>query len=315
MHARLLQDLSLLTSETLCNSIENPFYTKEYISYRMLQGYTPYLLGYDINTDCLAFMKNGRLRCGLEIPSIPDISVDDTFWQQLENFCHQKGVTDLSVNSFGSPGGIIPLIGREKSRKIRQEYILKLNHSDFMMKMSKGHAYRIKKARKLGMLVERRRDQEAITIHASLISTSMQRRKERGENVGTIIAAENLSQLMTTGVAELFCVISEDQIISSCLVLLSKKTGYSHTMGTSPEGMAGGAAHFLIHEIASILREEGKDSFNLGGTDDPNPESGLVKFKTGFGLSVKPVELQSASFRMASPISSLARRYLLQLRG
>lgn len=315
MHARLLRDLSLLTLGTLQNGVENPFYTKEYISYRVLQGYTPYLFGYEINADCLAFMKNGRLRCGLEIPSIPDISADDTFWQHLENFCHQKGVTDLSVNSFGSSGGIIPLIGCEKSRKIRQEYILKLNHPDFMMKMSKGHAYRIKKARKLGMIIERRRDQEAIATHASLISTSMQRRKERGENVGTIIAVENLSQLMTTGVAELFCVISVNQIISSCLVLLSKKTGYSHTMGTSPEGMAGGAAHFLIHEIASILREEGKDSFNLGGTDDPNPESGLVKFKTGFGLSVKPVELQSASFRMASPISSLARRYLLQLRG
>lgn len=314
MQARLLQDLSLSASDAIRKGVDNPFYTKEYISYRMLQGYTPYLLGYGKHADCLAFIKNGRLRCGLEIPSIPDISADDTFWQQLENFCHQKGVTDLSVNSFGSSGGAIPVLGREKSRKIRREYILNLNHPDFFKKIRKGHIYEIKKARKSGLTMQRKRDHEAIAIHARLISASMQRRKERGENVSTAVDTQNLTRLITTGAAELFCAISVNQILSSCLVLLSAKSGYNHTMGTSPEGMTNGAAHFLIHEIASALREEGKDRFNLGGTDDPDPESGLVRFKTGFGLSIEQVELQSAHFTMASPIRAFFRRSLLRSR-
>ena len=319
MHAKLLHDPSSCLTEELQTEPGNPFYTQEYIIHRKLQGFTPWLFSYaennQKNKQCLAYMKSGRVRCSLEIPSVPDISVNNIFWKQLEKFCQQQGITDLSVNSFGSSGGIIPVLGREKSRRIRREYILNLSHPDFFKKMSKGHNYRIKKARKLGMTIQRKRDHEAIATHARLISASMQRRKERGENVGTIVDTQNLVRLITTGVAELFCVISANQILSSCLVLLSEKSGYSHTMGTSPEGMAGGAAHFLIHEIALTLRDEGKDRFNLGGTDDPDPESGLVKFKTGFGLSVEQVELQSAHFTMASPIYAFFRRSLLRLRG
>lgn len=83
-------------------------------------------------------------------------------------------------------------------------------------------------------------------------------------------------------------------------MLIAKKAEYSHTQGTSPEDMDCGAAHFLIHGIACTLRQEGKEVLNLGGTDDPNPGSKLVKFKTGFGLATEKIELEAARFMQGS---------------
>lgn len=297
----------------------NPFYTSEYIAYRRLQGFTPWLLSnHDLTqskTYCLAFMKSGRLRRSVEIPSIPNIPADEPFWQNLINFCHKNGVTSLSVNSFCSPAGaILPSLEHEKERKTRWEFVLSLKHPDILKKMSKGHAYRIKRAKKTGVEMQRRKDQEAIAAHARLISASMQRRKERGENVTASASIENFSKLIDSGAAEIFCAVAADQILSSNIILLAKKTGYSHTQGTSPEGMECGAAHFLIHEIASTLRDEGKELFNLGGTDDPNPESGLVKFKTGFGAATEQIELQAARFIPNGVISGFLQRMLSSIR-
>lgn len=315
--ATVIDTTSPQIQEVVTLNSHNPFYTSEYIAYRRLQGFTPWLLSNNLTqskTYCLAFMKTGRLRRSVEIPSVPDIPADEPFWQNLINFCHTNGVTALSVNSFCSPGGIIPNLVHEIERKTRWEFALNLKHPDILKKMSKGHAYRIKRAKKTGVEMQRRKDQEAIATHARLISASMQRRKERGENVHASVSIENFSKLIDSGAAEIFCAVAADQILSSNIILLAEKTGYSHTQGTSLEGMECGAAHFLIHEIASTLRDEGKESFNLGGTDDPNPESGLVKFKTGFGAATEQIELQAARFIPNGVISGFLQRMLSSMR-
>jgi lipid II:glycine glycyltransferase (peptidoglycan interpeptide bridge formation enzyme) len=231
------------------------------------------------------------------------------------DFCHLKGVSDLSVNSFCSEGGVIPPLHHEESRKARWEYVLKLSHSDFLKKMSKGHAYRVKRAKKMGVEMQRVRNRQAADAHARLISASMQRRQERGENVTTTAPVESLHHLVDSGAAEIFQAVLDGQVVSSNFILLAEKAGYSHTQGTSPEGMDCGAAHFLIHEIACTLRDEGKEAFNLGGTDDPDPESGLVKFKTGFGTATERINLEAARFRPASVASCLLRRLFISGKG
>lgn len=310
--ATAIDTISSQIQDLVTANSHNPFYTLEYITYRRFQGFTPWSLNSNnINqskTHCLAFMKSGRLRCSMEIPSVPDISAHEPFWQNLSKFCQKSGVTDLSINSFCSSGGIIPNLGHEKERKTRWEYVLNLKHSDILKKMSKGHAYRIKRAKKMGIVIHRRKDKEAIASHANLISASMQRRKERGENVTTSVSVVNLTHLIDSGAAEIFCAVAANQILSSNIILMAEKTGYSHTQGTSLEGMECGAAHFLIHEIASTLRDEGKEFFNLGGTDDPNPESGLVKFKTGFGPATERRELQAARFTPNGVFSGFLQR-------
>lgn len=242
---------------------------------------------------------------------MPGIGVDEPFWQGLATFCRQQGVSDLSVNSFGSQGGVIPKLDHEKSRKSRWEYVLDLKHPDSLKKMRKGHAYSIKRARKLGLEIRRARDLKAVESHARLIGVSMQRRKNRGEDVTTSVETSDLFRLIESGAGEVFQAIRVGQVVSSNVILMADKAGYNHTQGTSPEGMDCGAAHFLIHEIAGILRDEGKEKFNLGGTDDPNPELGLVKFKTGFGLGTSMRELEAARFEMGGVADRLLRRIFI----
>ena len=305
---------SLINEISVLNPI-NPFYTAQYMSYQLAQGLTPWIFVYEENytrskTFCPAFMKTGRLRRSLEIPSIPDIPVNALFWSELINFCHKNGVSDLSVHSYCSQSGKIPQLSNETNRKLRWEYVLDLTHPDVFTKMRKGHTYSIKRARKAGVTIQRTCDQEAVKSHAQLISTSMQRRQDRGENVATSMPINDLLQLTASGAGEIFQAVLAGQIVSSNLILIAEKAGYNHTQGTSSEGMNCGAAPFLIYEIACTLHQEGKRIFNLGGTDDPNPESGLVKFKTGFGEKTRRIELEAVQCKPSSVIFSQLQRLL-----
>ncbi len=297
----------------------NPFYTAEYMSYRYAQGFTPWIFVYkdhiNQNIYCPAFMKSGRLRRSLEIPSVPHIPVKKSFWPKLINFCRQKGITDLSVNSFCSQGGLIPQLDHETNRKARWEYVLHLKQPDVFMKMRKGHSYSIKRAQKIGVELLRTRDQEAVLEHSRLISTSMQRRKNRGENVTTSASTNDFLQLTKSGAGEIFQAILANKVLSSNLILIAEKAGYNHTQGTSTEGMNCGAAHFLVHEIACALRQENKEILNLGGTNDLNPESGLIKFKTGFGLTTEKIELEAVKFKPSNIVYGQLRRFLISIKG
>lgn len=309
---------SLVSEMTALNPI-NPFYTLQYIAFRRAQGLTPWILIDRDNTGskvcCPAFMKTGRLRCALEIPSMPAVHANASFWRGLMDFCRQEGVSDLSVSSFCSPGGAIPRLNRERSRKARWEYVLDLKHPGTLMKMRSGHAYSVKRARKTGVEMRRVRDREGIETHARLIGVSMQRRKDRGEDVTTSVETNNLSRLIESGTGEIFQAVLDGQVISSNAILIADKAGYNHTQGTNSRGMVCGAAHFLIHEIACTLRDEGKEVFNLGGTDDPDPESGLRKFKTGFGPGTEKIELESATFELGNLGTSLLRRAMVSYGG
>ena len=307
-------DTPSLVNEIAALNPTNPFYTLQYIAFRRTLGLTPWILTSGDNAQskvyCPAFMKTGRLRCSLEIPSMPNIPVNDPFWQGLMNFCRREGISDFSVNSFCSPGGAIPQLNHEKSRKARWEYVLDLKHPDTLTKMRKAHAYRVKRARKTGVEMRRVHNIEAVETHAQLISASMQRRKDRGENVTTSVQTNDLLRLIESGAGEIFQAVLAGQVVSSNIILTAKKAGYSHTQGTSPEGMECGAAHFLIHEIAWALRDEKKEFFNLGGTDDPDPESGLVKFKAGFAPVTEKIALESATFEPGNLSASLLRRVM-----
>jgi lipid II:glycine glycyltransferase (peptidoglycan interpeptide bridge formation enzyme) len=129
----------------------------------------------------------------------------------------------------------------------------------------------------------------------------MERRKGRGEEV-SLLAEEKLARaLLLAGAAEVFQVKKNGKVLSSVLVLKSEAGGYYQSAGTSPEGMALGASHFLIWEVAQTLKDDGLQVFNLGGAEPEN--AGLQRFKRGFGA--REVRLEAAVFSM---VSSLKRR-------
>ncbi len=298
-------------SEAAALNPGNPFYTPQYSAYRQEQGFEPWILQYSGNGPqavirCSAFMRSGKLKRKLEVPSMPNVDAAHSFWQGLHDFCRKYGVTDLSVYSFGSEGGSIPSFDGEIRRRARWEYLLDLASPDLFRKMRKGHAYSIKKGRKSGLTVRGSHDRDAVKVHQELMESSMERQKDRGKNVSTSVQLQGLQTIVQSGAATVFQALLDGRVVSSNIILMAEKSGYNHTQGTGPEGRECGAAHFLIHEIACMLRDEGKTHFNLGGTDDA--DSGVNKFKTGFGLSIEERELESAAFKVCGTASSLLRR-------
>ena len=323
----------------------NPFYASGYVAARAALGAEAWLIGMRSNghsvrdtsdcdssvhreslhrnngrwsVGCPAFLTSGRLNRSLEIPSWPSGEGVDVFWEGLLSFCREQRVSRLDLNSFASvPAAIQPwqgtrAQGAQRSMVLRRrcEYVLDLR-ADLLGRCSANHARNIKRARKTGLTVHRTTEREACRHHADLMCNSLARRQERGETIHADVGAEErlrpIVALVSHGAGELFQAVDETRVLSSILVLRAELGAYYHSAGTSPEGMSCGASHFLVHQIAEMLREEGVEQFNLGGADAAS--GGLERFKSGFGATAR--ELAAAEMVLAGPF----RQALGRLRG
>lgn len=291
-----------LSAELMALAPANPFYTYSYIEARRMLGFEPwsFILHYDIGlvSACTAFMSSGYLCRLLEITSLPSIPHNNGFWDNLLQFCSRESVSYLEINSYASAQAIIPTIHGEIGRRTRCEYILELKTHELWSHLSSNHARNIKRGRRAGLEVRRVIDEEACHQHARLVELSMGRRKRRGESVREEVDVHSFVAMTNTGAGELFQAFLDGRVVSSIFVLIANKGGYYQSAGTSSEGMACGASHLLVHEIANTLKARSKESFNLGGADQLNP--GLARFKAGFGSS--QVKLESAQFFLGSKI-------------
>lgn len=280
----------------------NPFYTPSYIETRRRLVSQPWVLSLRKNGEliaaCSAFTKSGYLNRSLEITSLPTFPENHGFWDGLLTFCRKIRVSQLVVGSFASTSTAIPELPGQVRRTSRREYVLHLQGDHVLERLSSHHTRNIKRAFKAGLKVQRAVDEEACHDHARLIHGSMERRKVRGESVPEDIQTDTFVAMMRSGAGEIFRAVLENKVLSSVLVLKAEKGGYYQSAGTSPDGMASGASHFLVHEIASTLRAQGMYLFNLGGVDQTHP--GLERFKAGFGAS--PVELESVEFFLGSVV-------------
>jgi hypothetical protein len=286
---------------------ENPFLTREYAESMRASSRKPILLGLRdgerLNIGCVGFLKVGRFGCHVEIPSIPSPPEAEAarFWDGLFDTCRKLGVTELEANSYASRSTAIPKSPRETGRNPRVEYVIDLRQDDMWRPVRSTHRQRIAKARKAGVTLRRTIDEEAAGVHARMMSASMSRRRDRGEDLDSPIDVEPLLATLRSGAGVLFQAVREDQVLSSMMVLLSAAAGYDQTSGTAPEGMERGASQFLIFETAMKLREEGKTAFNLGGVSEVNP--GLHEFKRGFGPEER--SLETARFALGSPLKRM----------
>jgi hypothetical protein len=273
--------------EVVARCPENPFMTGSYLAARKALGGHAHLLALEdageVQAGCLAFERSGYLTRSLEIMSLPLLTQPDEFWNGLQAWCRGRGLSQLDVNTFASRDTHIPLLDGEENRRRRCEYVLDLQDETLWKQMSSNHARNIKRGRKAPVQIRRSSDSDACGLHASLMASSMMRRRERGEQVPAVMASQlaEVSALTAHGAGEIFQAVVDGQVLSSILVLLSRDAGYYHSAGTSAEGMACGASHVLVHDIAMALQAASKQQFNLGGVSEPG--SGLDQFKRGFG--------------------------------
>jgi hypothetical protein len=297
-------------SKELCErmavlSPANPFMTAPYLHARTALGGEPYLLSLDdgkrMHAACPALLRSGYLIRSLEIISLPLLSEPDVFWAGLKTWCRSENVSQLEVNSFSSGQTSIPLLDGERYRRSRCEYVLNLRQQKLWERISSNHLRNVKRARNSHVSVHRSTEATAHRVHVSLMASSMTRRRERGEQIPDHMASQlaEVTALTEGGAGELFQAVGDGQVLSSILVLQSERGGYYHSAGTSPEGMACGASHLLVHDIAGILQSEGKWEFNLGGVSEPG--SGLEQFKRGFGT--RRIDLQAVQCSTATRLT------------
>ena len=279
---------------------ENPFYTSSYTDFQRKLGLQPWIFSLchegNLVSGCTAFIKSGYLTRALYIPSLPAVPEGKIFWKGIEQFCQRLGVSYLGVDSYASNTISIPELSGEAKRRSRWEYVLELQQPNLWGRLSSNHLRNIKRANKSGVQIRRSTEPQAREEHMRLIGVSMGRRKRRGESIEVYSQERSYKVLAENGGGEFFQAIQGGKVLSSIFILMSDRSGYYQSAGTSSEGMACGASHFLVQEIANTLREQSKTIFNLGGADPSNP--GLVRFKTGFGG--RTVKLEAAEFYLGS---------------
>jgi hypothetical protein len=287
---------------------DNPFATPAYAESRRRVGYAIWVLavrGDDgaLATGCLGLLTTGRLNRTLEIPSVPALGADSPFWSGLRELCRAQGVTTLALDTFASPPGTaIPDLGAPSTRRDRQEFVVDLT-GDGATRLGSNHKRNVKKAHKAGLQLTRTRAGDAVSAHHALMTSSLDRRRTRGEEVSDAAASKDHRAFLESGAGELFQAVSGTTVLSSVLVLRAPASGYYQSAGTSADGMATGASHFLIHGIAQALQSEGATTFNLGGADEG---SSLARFKEGFGA--RCVALPSAQFEVGPHWRRMATR-------
>lgn len=267
----------------------NPFFTPAYAHSREKLGERVYLFP-TANEDgaggcCPAFLQRRRYGATIEFPSLPMLGDPAAFAESVVRFCNATGVIEMGLHTFGSPEGVAPpdvsAFGGDEARHHRREFLIDLESPDLLAKLSRSHRQRVRQAHRAGLTLDRRNDLAACTEHALLMSKSMARRRARGERAPGDATASPLLALLETGAGELFRAVKDGQVLSSMLVLRAHSGGYDQSSGSSPEGMAAGAAHFLIHATAEALRADGSTVLNLGGVRPE--EAGLRDFKSHFG--------------------------------
>lgn len=259
----------------------NPFLTPNYVTARCAGGMQPWLFtvldGTKLLTGCPAYLRSGRLGRLLELQTVPR-GVEAPFWTGIERFCRDHRITDLVINTFGAEATNIPSFAPETARNRRSEYVLDLSAADLRSGLSSGHRRNLSRGAKSRLELRLAADRPACVSHASLMTASMTRRMARGESVSGV-PAPSVNHFVSSNAGTLYQALQGDIVMSSVLVLHSERGAYYHSAGTSPEGMAVGASHFLIYNVARSLAQKGFEAFNLGGADD----AGLSRFKSGFG--------------------------------
>lgn len=309
----MVESLETPATSELLNSLsirdpKNPFYTRAYAKYREATGFEAWVVGCagdEGSIDaCPAFLRVGWRASELELPSLPVLSRAELFWAGVQNLCRKLYVSKLWIQSFSSVEAAIPPLGEELKRTRRWEFVWPLQDTQSLTSMRKGHAYSVKQALKNGVVVRRSFDPNAAVDHARLMGAAMERRRDRGENVGVVADASPLRKIIESGAGCFYQAFVDESVVASNLILLANSGAYNHSQGIDARGREVGAAHFLLVEIAAALREQGIQTLNLGGTEAV--ESGLSRFKSGFSASISRIDLEAAEFRFSrGPLRTL----------
>ena len=108
----------------------NPLQTPEYAKAHQSLGERVCLLGLyagnDLVAGCLGFLSGWFVRRNLHICSLPTLPEPEAFWRGVVQSCRRLGAWSLQIDTYASPGAVIPQLPGELERRDRWEYALDL---------------------------------------------------------------------------------------------------------------------------------------------------------------------------------------------
>jgi hypothetical protein len=299
--------------DALCGALEDlqpaiPYYTRQYRDAMRAFGKKVWLLGTEVGGEmtlgCLAEFKGGRLSRELHVQSTPS-AADAVFWEGLARFCKAERVTHLSLGTVGTCPAI-PMLGRRLTDKARFEYWVNLDVAD-PKSLLRGEQRRIfNRAVDAGMALRQVTAEEGLARHRELTSSSLGRRRARGEEIPHFADSGIPRALLATGAARMYEGVLDGKVLGSVIMTFARAGAHGYSAGYAPEGLKAGAGVFVNLSTFHILKAEGRLFFNLG---DAPPDSGLALFKKGLGGVVH--ESRAARFHVGSALN----RGLLELRS
>lgn len=267
----------------------NPFATRGYARARAQDGGRVFVLEFVSSGGaerCLAVLEGGPLIGTLEIPSMPVLPAGD-FAPAIDQLVHQFRIGRLNLFSYHSAAARQPEWFPVEWRRGTDEFLWDLTRLPTVESLHKSGRQGVRLAERMGCRLVAESDRATLASHQALLASSRDRRLSRGDRTSPAPAGLRMRAFLESGVGQVFQVVEPGGAVhSSALVLRSARGAYLHSMGSSEQGFAIGAAKLLVFATAKWLHGHGTTEFNLGsaGTD------GLRRFKTIFGAVGRPVE-------------------------
>lgn len=251
-------------------------------------------------------VREGRIARSLHVAIAGRVPGAKGFWDGLREFAKQKRASTVTIECFGADQPPIPRLSGEQERDTVPIFLIELQDHDLDACLSKNHKRNIRKAAKQGAEILQRNDAPAVREHLRLSRSSLDRKSELGENIGSLPQIATFEGYRKSGYATYFQAGISGRILASDLVVRVGDAAFYVSGGTDPEGMKLGVSHFLMFEVIERLRESGCRTLNLGYTIN----EGVARFKLGFGARSLPVERVRLDW--GSPLQRILK---LALRG
>jgi len=257
------------------------------------------------------------LRAGAESETVAE------FLRQLEAWARQRGIVELAVGSYASPGtgAELEAQGFEVVRRMEFELDLTLSEEELWERLEYKRRKNLKKAARLGVVVRELEGEEGMRTLRRLQGESSRRIVERGGPDITFKEeprGDPVAVLLDAGVARLVGAAVGGEIVSAGLFTCYAGRAYHMLSGHGPTALETQAPTFLLWETIKSYRQQGVRTLNMGGcsagaVEEGSPEHGVYEYKKAFGgtqldcVSGRKV-LRPGAYRMVRAVRKLLGR-------
>jgi len=148
--------------------------------------------------------------------------------------------------------------------------------------MSKKHRYYVRKSMKEDVNWIHLSNDDSISKFVNAYNNMLKSKKFHGEslttkNIGLLKSKLNNKMILFSG-------MKDDELITSCILLIYGETAFYYLAVTTPDGRQLNISYAMIYESILYLKKLGIKKFNFGGINPSNLDArGVDHFKKGFG--------------------------------